>query len=398
MIHGTHNGEAVKRTYKTIVPSPDPKIMKSLYTLWIPITDNILLLGLIAMIVAFLIALKSYPVIIYLVRTKHLMDLPDRRSSHKDKVPTLGGIGVFIAMAITLGVVGSVLEFRSMPFNPMPLMAGLTLLFFLGVKDDLLSLSPQKKLIGQALAALIVIMLSDIRILGLNGLFGMEELPYWLSVGFTLFAFVFIINAFNLIDGIDGLAGMVAILASISFGLFFIKADQYLLAMISFSLIGTLVAFLRYNMGKKLFMGDTGSMVIGFLLAFQAVNFLNLNQTLEVGSKIANPPILALAFLLFPIIDTIRVFFVRLIQNCHPFRADKNHIHHCLLKLGLTHLQATLLISACCVLLTVLAYSLRDLDINLHFTLLFALSINVVLLPLELAKMIALPKNRKMTV
>src|SRR5690606_335761 len=210
-------------------------------------------------------------------------------------------------------------------------------------------------------------------------------------------SFVFIINAFNLIDGIDGLAGMVAILASISFGLFFIKADQYLLAMISFSLIGTLVAFLRYNMGKKLFMGDTGSMVIGFLLAFQAVTFLNLNQTLEVGSKIANPPILALSILLFPIIDTIRVFIVRLMQNGHPFRADKNHIHHWLLKLGLTHVMATLLISVCCVLIMVLAYSLRHLDINLHFMALFALAISMVLFPLEVAKMYGLPKNRKMT-
>src|SRR5690606_21432328 len=163
-------------------PISHPKNMKSLYTLWTPIAEHILLLGLIAMILAFLIALKSYPVIIYLVKAKHLMDLPDGRSSHKDKVPTLGGIGVFIAMAITMGVVGSVLEFRSMPFNPMPLMAGLTLLFFLGVKDDLLSLSPKKKLIGQAMAALIVIMLSDIRILGFHGLFGVGELPYWMSV------------------------------------------------------------------------------------------------------------------------------------------------------------------------------------------------------------------------
>lgn len=373
-------------------------IMKTYHTFLAFISDNILLLGLIAMMLAFLISLKSYPMIIHLVKVKQLMDQPDGRSSHKDKVPTLGGIGIFIAMAITMGILGPVLDFRSMAFNPLPLLAGLTLLFFMGVKDDLLVLSPKKKFVGQAVAALIVILLSDIRILGFNGLFGIHELPYWASVAFTLLVFVFIINAFNLVDGIDGLAGMVAILASISFGIFFVIGDQGHLALISFSLIGTLIAFLRYNMARKLFMGDTGSMVIGFLLAFQAVNFLNLNPALDIGSKIANPPILALAFLLFPIIDTIRVFIIRILQKCNPFRADKNHIHHCLLKLGLSHLMATLLISVFCVLTMLLAYSLRHLEINQHFMVVFTMSVSMVLLPMEVAKMIGFPKNRKMTV
>jgi len=360
-----------------------------------PVSDNIFLLGLLALILAFMISFMAYPVIIYLVKAKQLMDMPDGRSSHKDKVPTLGGVGVFVALALTLGIVGSVIDHRNIPFNPLPLTAGMTLLFFLGVKDDLLVLSPKKKLIGQALAALIVILLSDIRIHGFDGLFGIYELPFWASVGFTLAVFVFIINAFNLVDGIDGLAGMVGILSSLCFGIFFIKADQQLLALISFSLIGTLIAFLRHNIGRKLFMGDTGSMVIGFLLAFQAVNFLNLNQALGEGSKIANPPILALSFLLFPIIDTLRVFILRISQGSNPFRADRNHIHHCLLNLGLTHGKATILISAFCVLSMVLAYWLRHLDINQHFLAVYMLSVALVLLPLEVTKFAGIPKKGK---
>lgn len=358
--------------------------------------SNILLLTIISTIVAFLISYKSYPIIIHLVKTKKLMDHPVHRSSHCNKVPTLGGVGVFIAVSITMGVIGSMLDIHSVATKLISLFVALVLLFFMGIKDDLLVLSPQKKIMGQLLAAFIVILLADVRVQSFSGLFGIQTLPFWASLLFTAFVFVCIINAFNLIDGIDGLAGTVAILSSISFGVFFIQYDQHFLALVSFSLIGALMAFLCFNLGKKVFMGDTGSMIIGFLLSFQAISFLNLNQ-LGIEPEITNPPILALSILSFPIVDTLRVFVIRISQNRNPFKADRNHIHHRLLDLGFTHLKATMLVSLCCILITVFAYSQSYLDIHLHLVVVFALAILLTLIPFSIAKMTSAPKRSKIS-
>ena len=143
-------------------------------------------------------------------------------------------------------------------------------------------------------------------------------------------------------------------------------------------------------------MGDTGSMVVGFLLSFQAINFLNLNQ-LETAPNIANPPILALSILSFPIVDTLRVFVIRIRQNRNPFKADRNHIHHHLLNLGFTHLKATMLVSLCCILITVFAYSQSYLDIHLHLVVVFTLVVLLTLIPFGVAKMTSGPKRSKMS-
>ncbi len=358
--------------------------------------SNILLLIITSAVVAFLISYKSYPIIIHLVKTKKLMDQPVHRSSHCNKVPTLGGVGVFIAVSMTMGVIGSMLDIYSIATKLISLFVALVLLFFMGIKDDLLVLSPQKKIMGQLLAAFIVILLADVRVQSFGGLFGIQTLPLWASLIFTAFVFVCIINAFNLIDGIDGLAGTVAILCSASFGVFFIQYDQHFLGLVSFSLIGALMAFLCFNLGKKVFMGDTGSMVIGFLLSFQAIGFLNLNQ-LAIEPKIANPPILALSILAFPIMDTLRVFVIRISQNRNPFKADRNHIHHRLLDLGFSHLKATTLVSLSCVLITVFAYSQNYLEIHLHLVVVFTLAFVLTLIPFGVVKITSTPKRSKIS-
>lgn len=318
---------------------------------------------------AFLLAYRIIPVIIYTVRAKNLMDEPGDRSVHSDKTPTLGGVGMFAAFVVSLILFGIVVGLeRPDLVKLLAITLATIILMFLGLKDDLIALAPRKKFLGQLIASGIVILLTDVRITSLEGLLGVGELPYLVSVLFTIFVFILVINAFNLIDGIDGLAGTIAIIASASFGLFFLLNKEYLMVLVSFCLIGAIVAFVRYNLSDthKLFMGDSGSMVIGYLLAYQGIRFLELNLSGSSSFTISNGPVLLLAILSFPLLDTLRVFIIRAKERRSPFDADRNHIHHRLLERGLSHRQATIMLSIVSVLAIELAYLLKDLEINLQ--------------------------------
>ncbi len=331
--------------------------------------DNLYFLTTCSVAVTLLISFRLYPIIIYVVNRKGLMDDPDERSAHSNKVPTLGGMGLFIVFSLTIMLLG-VLADLSRPelLELVSLLAATLLLLIMGVKDDLVLMSPKKKLVGQLLAASMMIFLSDVRITHFQGLLGIGELPYWVSVFFTFFVFVLVINAVNLIDGIDGLAGSIAILSSVTFGIFFLLNQQYLLSLVSFALIGSLIGFLYYNLSstQKLFMGDSGSLLIGFLLAYQGVAFLGVNENIMASFKIPNAPILLLAILSYPLLDTLRVFSIRVRQKRSPFSADRNHIHHRLLDLGNAHEQATLIVSVCNILIIGLVFLMGDLNINVQ--------------------------------
>jgi UDP-N-acetylmuramyl pentapeptide phosphotransferase/UDP-N-acetylglucosamine-1-phosphate transferase len=220
------------------------------------------------------------------------------------------------------------------------------------------------------LASGLLIVFTDTRILGLSGLFGVTILPYWISVGFTLFVYLLLINAYNLIDGVDGLAGTLALFASAAFAFVFIQTKDVSMATIAVAMIGALLPFLRLNFSKKnkIFMGDTGSMVIGFLLAFFVIRFIGHSQT-HIDSKFRESgPVLAFAIVFFPLLDTLRIFFIRLvIHKKSPFVADKNHLHHRFLQLGFSHIRTTVSIVFINVLIMVLAYFFRDLDIHIQF-------------------------------
>ncbi|RKN79758.1 MraY family glycosyltransferase [Ulvibacterium marinum] len=333
------------------------------------IFDNLYFLTTCSVAVTLLISFRLYPIIIYVVNRKGLMDDPDERSAHTNKVPTLGGMGLFIVFSLTVMLLG-VLADLSRPelLQLVSLLAGTLLLLIMGVKDDLVLMSPKKKLIGQLLAASMVIFLSDVRIAHFQGLLGIGELPYWVSIFFTFFVFILVINAVNLIDGIDGLAGSIAVLSSVTFGIFFLLNEQYLLSLISFALIGSLIGFLYYNLSntQKLFMGDSGSLLIGFLLAYQGVVFLGVNENALAALAIPNAPILLLAVLSYPLLDTLRVFSIRIWQKRSPFSADRNHIHHRLLDLGNAHEQATLIVCVCNIFIISLVLFIDDLNINLQ--------------------------------
>lgn len=333
------------------------------------ILTNTYLLVFVAILAPVLLSLRMYPVIIHLVKSKNLMDEPVDRSTHTIKTPTLGGVGMFISFSLTLITLGMVLDLSQTDLlKLLAVVAASITLMFLGIKDDLLGLAPKKKFMVQLVASLMVIILADLRIISFEGIFGLEVLPYYISVVFTLFVFLLIINAYNLIDGLDGLAGSVALLSSLSFGTFFFINGRYLFVLISFVLIGALLGFLRYNLSshRKIFMGDSGSMFVGFLLAFQAVGFLSYNSIIEHPVTNIEAPIMGMAILSYPLLDTLRVFAIRISQKRSPFRADRNHIHHRLLNLGLTHKKTTLVIATLNIVIITLAFLIRDLYIHVQ--------------------------------
>ncbi len=325
--------------------------------------DHIALWLICAAVLAFVIAYHTFPTILYVAKKKHLLDEPDSRSLHSNKTPTLGGIGIFLSLIVVMTIVGAFLNTKVL----LLVMGGLTILFFLGLKDDLTVLSARKKFIGQLFAALLLIVFTDTRIIGFSKILDVDTLPYWVSIGFTLFVYILIINAYNLIDGIDGLAGLVALSVSGIFAYLFVNANDLSLATIAIALCGALVAFLRLNFSKKnkIFMGDTGSMIVGFLLAFFVISFINMAQTNPESVYYSNSPALAFALLFYPLIDTLRIFFIRIfIHKKSPFKADKNHIHHKFIQSGFSHIRATITIVIINFIIICIAFNLLHMKLN----------------------------------
>ena len=328
--------------------------------------DHLELWLLSAFFIAFIVSMSTFPAIFNIAEAKHLMDEPGDRSIHSVRTPTLGGVGIYISLMVVITTLGGLLDTKIL----LLVLGSLTILFFLGLKDDLLILSPTKKLFGQFLAAMLLILLTDTRILGFSGLFGVTIFPYWFSVGFTLFVYLLVINAYNLIDGVDGLAGCLALLGAGAFAFISIRTNDVTMSTVAVAAVGALIPFLRLNFstGKKIFMGDTGSMIVGFLLAFFAVRFIGNTQSSPSSLFYTSAPIMVLAILFFPLLDTFRIFMIRLvILKKSPFSADKNHLHHKFLELGFTHIQTTVYIVILNLMLISFAFVMRNFDILYQF-------------------------------
>jgi UDP-N-acetylmuramyl pentapeptide phosphotransferase/UDP-N-acetylglucosamine-1-phosphate transferase len=303
---------------------------------------------------AFAITFLAIPVIIKVAKEKHLFDFPDERKVHSSKIPTLGGIGIFLGFLFAMTFWTRFIECWHLQY----LTASLIIISFLGIKDDLIGLSAFKKAVGQVFAALILVIWGDLRIESFYNIFGVQELPYMISVLFTTFTIIVIINAYNLIDGIDGLAASLGLVASVTFGvLFFMTGKNYQQSILAFSLAGGLLGFLKFNITPaKIFMGDTGSMVVGFIVAFLALEFIEIkdfagNSWLAVGAA----PLISMSLIFVPLYDLARVFGIRLWNKRSPFRADQNHLHHMLLKLGFSHMYSTFIMTLFASLLILLA-------------------------------------------
>jgi UDP-N-acetylmuramyl pentapeptide phosphotransferase/UDP-N-acetylglucosamine-1-phosphate transferase len=312
---------------------------------------NILLSGGLA----FLITFFSIPVIIEVAKDKKLFDEPGERKIHKAVIPTLGGLGIFAGFIIAtlMGAPPSdaVLQY---------FIAAIMVIFFLGIKDDILILSATKKFIGQLVAAGIIIKFGGIQITNMYGFLGMHELSHTVSILLTLFTIVVITNSFNLIDGVDGLAGCLGLLTSAIFGFYFYKTGLVLYSLMAFSLSGSLVAFLIYNFSPaKIFMGDTGSLLIGLLNSIFVIKFISIADTPSFGFPLESAPAIGFSILIVPLFDTLRVVGIRIINRRSPFSPDRNHIHHFLLDLGLSHKMITLTCLSANVIFIALAYFLR---------------------------------------
>lgn len=317
--------------------------------------DNILLSAALSFIITFF----SIPVIIQVAKAKKLFDEPDERKVHKTVIPTLGGLGIFAGfiIAILMGVpAGLNPEFQYF-------VAAAVVIFFLGIKDDIMILSASKKFIGQLIAAGILIKFGGIHINNMHGFLGIHEIPYIASIILSFFTIIVITNSFNLIDGVDGLAGTLGLITTLTFGTYFTYVGQTAYAVLAFSLSGALISFLIYNFSPaKIFMGDTGSLLLGTVNSILVIKFINFAGAPGNSFPITSSPALGFAVLLIPLFDTLRVFAIRILDRRSPFSPDRNHVHHFLLDLGFSHRKITLACGVVAIGFIAIAFLMRQMD------------------------------------
>ncbi|RYU90158.1 undecaprenyl/decaprenyl-phosphate alpha-N-acetylglucosaminyl 1-phosphate transferase [Mucilaginibacter terrigena] len=307
-----------------------------------------------------LITLLSIPSILHVARTRHLYDdVGHFRKQHDHGIPRLGGVAIFVSFTITL-LLFSIVD-KTIPVSY--LLTASIVLFIMGLKDDLSGVHSSTKFLIQFIVATILVILGDIRFTSMYGIMGIYDISYITSAILSILFIILIINAFNLIDGIDGLAGTTCIIVNGTFSVLFMSIKHYELAAVSLSIVGAVFGFLRFNLTPaKIFMGDAGSLLIGLISAIMAVRFIEFNKfTAHNTPAIISAPAITFAILMGPIFDTLRVFVLRIVNGKSPFTADRNHIHHRILRLGYTHLQTTLILGGVNILIIIMAFTFAHL-------------------------------------
>jgi UDP-GlcNAc:undecaprenyl-phosphate GlcNAc-1-phosphate transferase len=317
-----------------------------------------------AAVTSFIICFLIIPVIIKYSLEKNLVDIPGRRKVHKKITPSMGGIAIFIGFLIAALIWVDVSQWKEIRF----IMIGLFMVFFIGVRDDLIPLRPFMKLLGQILTSCLVVMLFDFRLKSFYGLLGIYEIPLLVSYGITIFTIIVITNSFNLIDGLDGLAGTIASISFLAFGGSFFLVGDLVYSVLSFCMMGAVISFLFFNWEpSEIFMGDTGALVIGMMISILAIHFIEMHYSLPAGHpfKISACVSGAICFILVPLADTLRVFILRIAKRKSPFTPDKNHVHHNLLARGLGHGKSTLLLAIFQGTVIVVFFFLKDISDNI---------------------------------
>ena len=290
---------------------------------------------------ALLVAMFAVPSIVQIAHLKNLLDTPNGRTVHQSLTPRLGGVAIFAGFMSALTI------FAPLGNGVKELLAGCIILFFVGLKDDLVTISVAKKFVGQLLATGVVMIMADVRVTSFQGILGIYTLPVGMSYGFTFVMIVGITNAINLIDGLDGLAGTIVLILAGTFGYYFYRyggSEFGNYAFVAVCLIGGILGFLRYNFHRaSIFMGDTGSLVCGFIVSVLAIQFI------ELGSRTGQPfgsesPAVTLGVLFVPLFDTLRVFILRMAAGRSPFSPDKNHVHHRIMAMGFSQISTVLLL------------------------------------------------------
>lgn len=354
---------------------------------------------------AFVVVLFSTPSLIKVAILKRLFDEPtEERKLHKKVVPTIGGIIIFAGTFFSFVLwfpsdtllnidVGNsnylknalALEVTKSALNDFKyILATVLVLFFVGVKDDIIGTSPIKRLAAHIIVALIIVLMADIRIKSMHGIFEIFEIPFYASIFISLFATIVIINAFNFIDGIDGLAAGIGFISSTMFGVWFYFSNDIVMSLLSFSLSGSLLAFLFFNFSPaSIFMGDSGSTTIGLMLsvlALKAIETPNADVSNNIISEIQRP-IFVMSILSYPLIDTLRIFVYRTIKGVSPFEADRNHIHHALLETGMNHKGVALTLYLANLLIIALSILVRGFSPTISFVIVFLTSAILAQLP-----------------
>ncbi len=317
-------------------------------------------------ILAFVITFFAIPVIIEIAKSKKLFDEPDERKVHKAVIPTLGGLGIFAGfiVALLMCVPEAAPDANKLKYFA----ASAIVIFFLGVKDDIVILSASKKFIGQLIAAGIIMRFGNVYINDMHGFLGIHTIPHFASIFLTIFAIIVITNSFNLIVGVDGLAGSLGLITTIIFGTYFYLANPEgnfsTYSVMAFSLSGAIVAFLIYNFSPaKIFMGDTGSLLIGTINSILVIKFINVaGSATNNAFSLDAAPAVGFAVLMIPLFDTMRVFGLRILDRRSPFSPDRIHVHHYLLDLGFSHKKITFTCVGATIIFLVTALLLRNLD------------------------------------
>lgn len=340
-----------------------------------------------AFVVSMIIEMMLLPRIIYIAKKKKLFDLPDKRKIHSYPIPRLGGMS-FTPVILLVGLFGLFIRFKfdtwgdQLILERIPeillLVCGLLIIYLLGVKDDLVGVGFKKKFLIQFMSSLCIVG-SGVYINNLYGLLGIYEIPDALGIVLSIGLIIFTTNAINLIDGADGLASGISGVALIVYGVMFAIYGMWTYTSIAFIAIGILIPFFYYNFfhpTRKIFMGDTGSLTLGFLLAFMILRIVKFPPSVEIVPS--GLILLVLSALFIPLFDAFRVMFVRLYMGRGPFSPDRTHIHHRLIDLGLSRRRVVFTILATSVVLVIFNWVLLYSDINPNIVLVIDLVLGVV--------------------
>ncbi|CAN5344136.1 MraY family glycosyltransferase [soil metagenome] len=328
------------------------------------------------LITSFLVVLLATPALIKVAFLKRLFDEPgDARKLHKRVVPTIGGIIIFAATLFAFALWfpnengdSEVLKRWIQDFQF--IVASLLILFFVGIKDDIIGTAPIKKLAAHILVGMILVLMAEVRIRSLHGLFGANDIPLWASIFLSMFTYIVTVNAYNLIDGVDGLAAGVGLIGGLAFGIFFALGGDIVMGMLAFALAGSLAAFLVFNFSPaKIFMGDSGSMIIGLIMAVLAIKFVEytpLENSLPFVKELFTP-VVAMSIIAYALTDTLRIFVWRAIRGVSPFSADRNHLHHLLIDSGMSQRKTVISIYVANAAVIGVAIATRTLPVTVSF-------------------------------
>lgn len=308
--------------------------------------------------ISFLISVLIFPVSIKLLKKWEILDTSGEHKIHRTFIPSMGGISILLGVILTLLMSLPFLEWIRLKY----FFISVGLMFLIGLRDDVLALDPKQKLFSQFLPVFLLVFLDNSLLTSWYGLADTPPFPPFLSWIISIITFVIITNAYNLIDGADGLAGAIGLLSLVFFGIWFYDVGNKSMSLISFCFAGSVVAFLFFNwQPSRIFMGDTGALMVGIVLSYLAIHFINENAGLPGGhpAKFEASVATAVCVLIIPIFDTFRVILLRIRKMQSPFRADRNHIHHQLLNLGFSHARTVLILAGINIFFIFLALLLK---------------------------------------